>query len=74
MPLGVVPSDAPVRTPSGDVLVPADSGMLAIVTGGAVHTVAVGASALRRPALDNDRHRVIVAAGDGVVASIELGQ
>ena len=38
-PLGVVASDAPVRAPSGEVLVPTVSGELAIVTHGVVRTV-----------------------------------
>jgi hypothetical protein len=70
-PLGVKPSDVLVRAPSGATYIPAESGELVIVRPrGEVRALSIARSALRRVALDVPRHRVIVAAGSGVVAAV----
>jgi hypothetical protein len=72
---GVRPTEPPLTLPSGLVCVPGEAGNLALVApGGAVTRVAVAKSALHSPVHDVARKRLVVASGDGTLASLPVGE
>jgi outer membrane protein assembly factor BamB len=68
-----IPSAAPVVSPSGFIYVPEVSGAIVVVKDGRVRReVPVATAALHRPVLDVARRRLVVAAGNGIVAALRL--
>jgi hypothetical protein len=74
VPLGQAAGSAPVAAPSGVVYIGGASGAVAVVgSAGEVRWVPVAPrAALHRPVIDVARHRVLVASGSGMVASLRL--
>jgi outer membrane protein assembly factor BamB len=74
VPLGQALGSAPVAAPSGAVYVGGAAGALAIVDrAGKVRWVPIAPhAALHRPVIDVAHHRVVVASGSGIVASLRL--
>jgi outer membrane protein assembly factor BamB len=71
--LGAQASAAPVLAPSGAVYVAGVAGSLAVVPpGGVPRWVPIAHAALHRPVVDQPRRRVLVTAGDGMVAALHL--
>jgi hypothetical protein len=72
--LGQAAGSAPLETPSGVVYVGGASGALAVVDrAGKVRWVPIAPrAALHRPVIDIARHRLLVASGGGMVASLRL--